>query len=44
MADVLECRTFSRDDDAGEVRVIRVDVGASLNGRNHRNADVRNIL
>src|SRR5271169_95715 len=44
VADVLECRTFSRHDDASEERVVRVDMGASLDGRDHRNADVRNVL
>ena len=44
VADVLECRTFSRHDDISEERVVRVDMGASLDGRDHRNADVRNVL
>src|ERR1700722_20375461 len=44
VADVLERRTFSRHDDASEERVVRVDMGASLDGRDNRNADVRNVL
>src|SRR6202030_4673182 len=44
VADILECRTFSRHHDASEERVVRVDMGASLDGRDHRNADVRNVL
>jgi hypothetical protein len=44
MTDVLECRTFSRNDDIGKQREVRVDMGASLDGRDHRNADVRDVL
>ena len=44
MTDVLERRTFSCHDDIREEGVIRVDMGASLDGRDHRNADVRNVL
>src|SRR6476660_4222582 len=44
VADVLECRAFSRHDDTSEERVVRVDMGASLGGCDHRNADVRNVL
>jgi hypothetical protein len=44
VADVMESRTFSCHDDTSEERVIRVDVGASLDRRNHRNVDVCNVL
>src|SRR5258708_9609321 len=44
MANVLECCTVGRHDDAGEERVVGMDMGGSLDGRDHRNADIRDVL
>ena len=44
VADVLEGRIFTRYYDTGEDRVVRMDMRASLDGCDHRNADVRNVL
>ena len=44
VADILECRTLSRHDDISKERVVGVDIGPSLDSRDHRNPDVRNVL